>query len=104
MDYPSDLSFLFNNPTRIVFGSGASGDAGIELRSLGCGKALIVPDRFLSEKTEIVAKIAKALGSACAGVFSDVPADSGVHVINAGARFGRAQGADAVVSVGGGSV
>ena len=52
----------------------------------------------------MVAKVVKALGAACAGVFCDVPADSGVHVVNAGAELGRAQGADSIVSVGGGSV
>jgi aldehyde dehydrogenase (NAD+) len=104
MGYPADLSFLFNAPTRIVFGIGASADAGMELRGLGCGKALIVTDRFLREKTAIVATIEKALGPACVGVFCDVPADSGVHVINAGAELGRARGADAVISIGGGSV
>ncbi len=104
MEYPADLSFLFFNPTRVVFGAGSSGDAGVELAGLGCRKALIVTDRFLFENTGIVRKMVKALGSACAGVFCDVPPDSGVHVIDMGARFGRSHGADAVLSVGGGSV
>ncbi|MGA2642309.1 MAG: iron-containing alcohol dehydrogenase [Spirochaetia bacterium] len=104
MDYPADLSFLFTAPTRIVFGCGASDDAGMELRALGGRKALIVTDRFLQEKTAIVTKIEKALGAACAAVFCDVPPDSGVHTINAGAELGRAKGADAIISIGGGSV
>jgi len=104
MDYPADLSFLFTSPTRIVFGRGSSSDTGVELQGLGCRKALIVTDRFLHEKTDIVARVEKSLGRACAGIFCDVPPDSGVHVINEGAELGRARGADAVVSVGGGSV
>ena len=104
MAYAADLSFLFSTPTRIVFGPGTSREAGVELRALGCGKALLVTDRFLREKTGIVTKIEKSLGSACAGVFCDVPPDSGVHVIDAGAQFGRARGVDAIISVGGGSV
>jgi alcohol dehydrogenase class IV len=104
MSYGGDLSFLFFNPTRVVFGDGASSDAAVELRGLGRSRALVVTDRFLAEKTDIVAKIVKSLGSACVGVFSDVPSDSGVHVVNAGAAFGREKGADSLVSVGGGSV
>ncbi len=104
MDYSSDLAFLFFNPTRVVFGEGSSGDVGVELAALGCRRALLVTDRFLFEHTETVRKIERTLGDACAGVYCDVPADSGVHVINAAADFGRARGADSIVSVGGGSV
>lgn len=104
MEYASDLSFLFTSPTKVVFGAGSSGDVGVELRGLGCARALIVTDRFLNERTDIVRRIVKSLGDACAGIFCDVPADSGVHVVNAGAELGRARGADSIVSVGGGSV
>ncbi len=104
MEYPSDLSFLFTAPTRIVFGAGAASEAGVELGGLGRSRALIVTDPVLREKTDIVGRIEKSLGKACAGVFADVPPDSGVHVVDAGARFGRERDADAVVSVGGGSV
>ena len=45
----------------------------MELTALGCRTALIVTDAFLREKTGIVTRIQKALGAACAGVFSDVP-------------------------------
>jgi alcohol dehydrogenase len=104
MDYPPDLSFLFMNPTRIVFGTGSAGDVGVELRALGCVRPLIVTDRFLNEQTDLVKRVTKSLGEACAGIFSDVPADSGLHTVDAGAEFGRARGADSIVSIGGGSV
>jgi aldehyde dehydrogenase (NAD+) len=104
MDYSPDLAFLFFNPTRVVFGEGSSADVGVELAALGCRRALLVTDRFLLEHTGTVKKIERTLGAACAGVFCDVPADSGVHVIDAAAELGRACGADSIVSVGGGSV
>jgi aldehyde dehydrogenase (NAD+) len=103
MEYPADLSFLFTSPTKVVFGAGTSGDAPLELSGLGCRKALVVTDGLL-EKTDIVARIVKSLGDSCAGVFSEVPPDSGVHAVNAGAEMGRARGADSIVSIGGGSV
>ncbi len=104
MEYPADLSFLFMNPTRVVYGAGSSAEVAPELTGLGCRRALVVTDKVLAAKADIVGKITRALGPACAGVFSDVPADSGVHTVNAGAELGRAQGADSIVSVGGGSV
>lgn len=103
MEYPSDLSFLFTAPTRVVFGAGSASEVAVELTGLGRSRALLVTDPVLA-KTDVVARIQKALGKACAGVFSDVPPDSGVHAVDAGARFGRGCGADAIVSVGGGSV
>lgn len=103
MEYPADLSFLFTCPTKVVYGAGTSADAPLELSGLGCRKALVVTDGFL-QKTDIVARIVKSLGDSCAGVFSEVPPDSDVHAVNAGAELGRARGADSIVSIGGGSV
>jgi alcohol dehydrogenase len=104
MAYSEDLSFLFYSPTRVVFGANSSNDAGVELAGLGCRRAVIVTDRFLFEKTDVVKKVEKALGPACAGVFCDVPPDSGVHVVNKGFEYAKGAGAEGVVSVGGGSV
>jgi alcohol dehydrogenase len=103
MAYSEDLSFLFYTPTRIVYGVNSANDAGVELQNLGCNKAVIVTDAFLYEKTDIVKKVEKVLGSMCVGVYSDVPADSGLHVVNRGYEFAKGRGAEGVVSVGGGS-
>ena len=104
MGYPGDLSFLYMAPTRVVFGAGASADVGVELGALGGEKALVVTDRHLAEKTDIVSRVTRALGGRCGGVFADVPADSGVHVVNKAADYGRDRGVDSIVSIGGGSV
>ncbi len=104
MAYTEDLSFLFFSPTRVVYGVDSSNDVAVELRNLGCTKAVIVTDRFLSEETGLVKKIEKSLGTLCVGVFADVPSDSGLHVVNQGYQFAESRGAEGVVSVGGGSV
>ena len=101
--YDADLSFVYNNPTRICFGEDVGEDAGIEMEPLGCSKALLVTDKPLREHTDVVERIEKALGKKLAGVFDDVVADSGVHVCEAGAAYGKKVGADCLVSVGGGS-
>ncbi|MCL4810589.1 MAG: iron-containing alcohol dehydrogenase, partial [Thermoanaerobaculia bacterium] len=74
-----------------------------EVRALGCARAVVVTDEGLAKGTDVPARIEKALGDSCAGVFSDVVPDSGVHIVDAGAAFARERGADCIVSVGGGS-
>ena len=103
MGYDSDLSFNYFGPTKIIFGIDASKDVEIEMGQLGGTKAVVVTDQGIM-KAGLIDHIVKALGSKCVGVFSDVPQDTGVEVVDAGASFAKKNGADIVVSVGGGSV
>ncbi len=103
MGYDSDLSFNYFGPTKIVFGTNAVREAEIEMSSLGGTRAVVVTDPGII-KAGLVNDVTASLGSRCAGVFSDVPQDTGVEVVNAGAEFARENGADIVISVGGGSV
>jgi len=103
MPYDSSLNFIFWCPTKLVFGENAALDVAMEVESLGCKRVLIVTDRDLIKNTDIPERIKKALGKLSAGVFSDVEADSGLHMVNQGAKVGKELGADCLVSVGGGS-
>ncbi len=103
MPYDINLNFVFWSPTRVVFGENTALDVAIEAENLKCKKVLIVTDRDLIKNTDIPEKIRKALGNLCVGVFSDVEPDSGIHIVNQGAKFGAGRGADCLVSVGGGS-
>jgi alcohol dehydrogenase class IV len=103
MPYDANLNFLFYSPTKIVFGEKTALDVGIEVENLKCKKALIVTDRELAKNTNIPERIKKALGNLCVGIFSEVEPDSGIHIVNQGAKFGKELGADCIVSVGGGS-
>ena len=103
MAYDASLSFIYMNTTRVVFGPGCSRDVKEEVRALGCSRALVVTDSVLAKSTDVPSRIEKSLGDACAGVYSDVVPDSGVHLVDAGAAFARERGADCIVSVGGGS-
>jgi len=103
MAYDRDLSFIYYGPTRIVFGLHASRDIRAELAATGCRRAVLVTDPGIA-KAGLLDGIVEALGPGCAGVFSDVPQDTGMEVVNAGAEYARKCGADAVVSLGGGSV
>jgi alcohol dehydrogenase len=103
MNYGGDLNFSVFQPTRVVFGDGAVGELGLELKRLGVERAVIVTDKILREKTDVVARVEKALGARCAGVYDGVIPDTGVEVIDEGAAFCRSVGADSLISVGGGS-
>lgn len=102
MSYGRDLSFVYNNPTRIVFGERSVREAGIEVDSLG-SRAMVVTDKGIVE-AGLAEQVEKALGKRYAGTFDGCLQDSGVHIVNEGAARAREAGADVLVSVGGGSV
>jgi len=103
MAYDRDLSFVYFGPTKVVFGARTARDCGVEMAGLGCRRALVVTDPGVM-KAGLVEGVRKALGERCVGVWSDVPQDTGIGVVNRAAAFAREKGADCVVSVGGGSV
>jgi len=103
MPYDASLNFIFWSPAKIVFGENTALDVALEVENLKCKKALVVTDRDLVKNTDIPERIKKALGKLSVGIFSDVEADSGVHIVNQGAKVGKELGADCLVSVGGGS-
>lgn len=102
MGYGRELSFIFNNPTRIVFGEKTVSETGVELDGLGVSRALLVTDRGVAE-AGLAGQVQKALGRRCAGIFEGCLQDSGLQVVNEGAEYAREVGAEALVSVGGGS-
>jgi len=100
---PGPLAFVFSAPTRIVYGEGTAAEAGIEMAALGGKRPLLVTDAGV-RAAGLVDGVLQALGKSCAGVFDEVPQDTGVHVVERAAEAARAAGADGVISLGGGSV
>ena len=103
MSYGSDLAFIYGGPTKIVFGDGSSKDTESEMSVLGCRRAVIITDKGIIS-AGLVDRVADSLGNKCVGIFSDVPQDTGIEVVNNGAQYARRNGADVVISIGGGSV
>ncbi len=101
--YDASLSFNIYQPTRVLFADGAVSELGLECKRLGIERALVVTDKFLREKTDVIARVEKALGARLAGIYDGVIPDTGVEVIDSGARYARELRADGLVSVGGGS-
>ena len=103
MAYGADLNFSVYQPTRVVFGDGTVSELGLECKRLGIERAIIVTDRVMRERTDVVARVEKALGARLGGVYDGVIPDTGVEVIDDGARLAKERGCDGLVSVGGGS-
>ena len=103
MAYGGDLNFSVYQPTRVVFGDGTVSELALECKRLGIERAMIVTDRVMREKTDVVARVEKALGARLGGVYDGVIPDTGVEVIDDGARLAKERGCDGLVSVGGGS-
>jgi len=102
MQYDSDLNFNYFGPTKVVFGTGSIAEIPMEVATLG-KKAFLVTDQGIKE-TGLADQVTDRMGDLLAGVYSDVPQDSGMEVVDKGAEAALAAGADVLVSLGGGSV
>ena len=100
---PPEGLFQFLAQDRIGWGTPAPQAVAREMAALGAGRALIVASTTLATQTGLIDAIADGLGGAAAGVFTGcrehTPVDS---VIDCAAAI-REAGADAVVTVGGGT-
>lgn len=103
MDYDRELSFEYNNPTKIIFGENSIREIGLEIDSLGCSKALIVTDKGIVE-SGLAEQVENTLGKRYVGTYDRCIQDSGFHIVNEGATLALEKGADILVSLGGGSV
>ena len=88
-------------PTRVISGPGAVARLASELRP--DYRVLLVTDTGVAAAGG-VDRVRRALGAAVVTVFDAVPPDSGLAVVDAAADAGRRAGANAVLSLGGGSV
>jgi alcohol dehydrogenase class IV len=102
MHYDADLNFNYFAPTKVIFGQGSIAELPMEVNALG-QKAFLVTDAGLIE-TGLVDQVKKKLGDLLAGVYADVPQDSGMEIVDRGAQQALSAGAEVVVSLGGGSV
>ena len=103
MSYDRDLSFIYYNPTKIIYGEKSVKEVALEVDALGGSRAVLVTDSGIV-KAGLAGQVEEALGGKHAATFDRVIQDSGFHIVNEGAEFARDAGADIIVSVGGGSV
>jgi len=88
------------SPAHIVFGTGASSEAGAWVERLGCRRALVLSTPHQAADGEA---LANRLGPLAAGVFSGAAMHTPVDVTEAALAKARELNADCVVALGGGS-
>ncbi|OHD66552.1 MAG: hypothetical protein A2176_02140 [Spirochaetes bacterium RBG_13_51_14] len=102
MAYDRDLSFIYRNPTKLVFGENSINEVEQEVVSLKCSKAFVVTDKGVVD-AGLTGRVEKVLGKKHVGTYDKCTQDSGLHLINEAAEIAKSKGADILVSVGGGS-
>lgn len=96
--------FEFINPTKLCSGKGALDNLAYELDILGARHPMVLSDKVLRELGTLQT-VLDALGDTRAGrIFTDIPRDSSVEVVNRIAAEYRDFGCDSLVALGGGSV
>lgn len=98
--------FVFQSPTRVMFGEYTTAACGDFVLELGGKRALVVADAFLVQ-SGVLGPLLESLSSQGLlppVVFSDVPPDSDIACVDRGAAIAREAGCDCIVAIGGGSV
>ncbi len=104
MRYDAEFSFNFFTPTKIVFGVDSVQEVALEAEAIGITRAILITDPILAGMNEVVGRVKEAAGDIIAGIFHDVPSDSGVDVVDKAFELADDLHVDGVISVGGGSV
>lgn len=88
---------------RVVHGPGATAQLAREADRLGVRRILLVTGTTLATKTELPARVRSILGGRVAGTFTATAQHVPRDAVRAGVAAAREVGADALVSLGGGS-
>jgi alcohol dehydrogenase class IV len=89
-------------PGRIVFGAGAVSQLATVASNLRASRALVICGSTVA-RGPMLSRVKSGLGGATAGVFSEVIGHTPVDMVERGAALARANKADVLISVGGGS-
>jgi maleylacetate reductase len=88
----------------VVFGDPAADAVVAQAERLGAQRVFLMVSGTLNRHTDEIAKISRALGPRCAGLFDAMPAHTPREAVIAATDASRAAGADLIVTVGGGSI
>ena len=98
-------NFVFQSPTKIMFGEHESASTGTYAEDLGIKKPLLVTDSVLLD-LGLIEEISESLREVRINpiIFKDVPPDSDTESVERASALARENGCDSVIAVGGGSV
>ena len=97
-------SVNFSKLETVTFGRPAEGAVAGLAEAWGARRVLILASRTLAATTDVVARVAAALGPRHLAMIDHMPAHTPREAVVAAARAAREGGADLLVTVGGGSV
>jgi alcohol dehydrogenase class IV len=97
-------SFVFELPTRVIFGPGAVDSVGDEARALGARTLLVTASTF-AHRSGLVDRLTDRITAAGVDVtlYADLDRNPTVQAIDAGARIARVSEVQSVIGLGGGS-
>ena len=98
-------NFVFNCPTKVLFGEGESTSIGAFSEELNIKRPLLITDEHLLNNG-LIDIVLEGLDEANIKylVYSDVPPDSDTDSVNRAKTFARENGCNSVIAIGGGSV
>ncbi len=95
---------VFGAMEEVVFGQAAANAIVAQMDRLRATRAFLMVSGTLNRQTDEIAKIQRALGARCTGLFDAMPQHTPREAVIAAAEQARAAGADLIVTVGGGSI
>ena len=90
-------------PVRVHAGDNSLANLGREVDRLGSKRPFVVCGQSVARRTNLLARVAEALGDAPVGVFDGVQTGSPETAVLEGTRMAREADADLIIAVGGGS-
>ena len=104
METTTPLSYVFNSVRHeIVCDVDAISGLPAVLNRAGASRAMVLCGPSILSHSDVVPRVQEALGASCVGLYSGVAPHSPVPTLEAAVALAKETGADALVSVGGGS-
>src|SRR5205085_5659882 len=94
----------FGKMETVTFGKPAAEAVAEEARRVEAERVVLMVSGTLNRATDEIAKVRRALGNRCAGVFDHMPPHTPRHAVIEAAAMAREAGADLIATIGGGSV
>lgn len=98
--------YEFQNSVKILSGKNALENIPFELYNLQASRPIVLTNEML-EKIGLVQTVIKSFAEqeiSVGAIYTDIPADSSIEVVNDAARVFREQECDSIIAIGGGSV
>ena len=96
-------TFAYPAAERVLYGPGQAAALADETARLGVRRAFVITGQSLATRTDVVGRVEAHLGGRHAGTFAGIGQHAPSRGVAEAARRAREAGADALVSVGGGS-